>query len=69
MKRIKIKEMNFKKEKDQLISNVQMLANELDDLNENNSQLYNKIQKDKNLKKLYELYTTKKTIKNRKSII
>ena len=61
--------MNFKKEKDQLISNVQMLANELDDLNENNSQLYNKIQKDKNLKKLYELYTTKKTIKNRKSII
>ena len=51
----KNKEKNLKKEKEQLIFNVQMLANELDDLNENNKQLYDKIQDNKNLKNIYDL--------------
>ena len=56
-------ELNLKKEKEQLILNVQMLANELDELNENNKQLYDKIQKDNNLKKIYELYNIKNQLK------
>ena len=59
----KNKEINLKKEKDQLISNVQMLANELDDLNENNKQLYDKIQKDEKLQKIYELCSIRNHLK------
>ena len=59
----KNKDFNLKKEKEQLILNVQMLANELDELNENNKQLYDKIQKDNNLKKIYELYNIKNQLK------
>ena len=55
----KNKEKNLKKEKEQLIFNVQMLANELDDLNENNKQLYDKIQNNNNLKKIYDLIIAK----------
>ena len=55
--------LNIKKEKEQLIFNVQMLANELDELNENNKQLYDKIQNDNNLKKLYDLMVTKNELK------
>ena len=55
--------LNIKREKEQLILNVQMLANELDELNENNKQLYDKIQKDKNLKKIYDLLIIKNQLK------
>ena len=54
---------NIKKEKEQLKINVQMLANELDELNENNKQLYDKIQNNNNLKKIYELYTLRDKLK------
>lgn len=53
----------IKKEKEQLVFNVQMLANELDDLNENNRQLFDKIQKDNNLKKIYDLVNMKNQLK------
>ena len=59
----KNKELNLKMEKEQLILNVQMLANELDELNENNKQLYEKIQKDNKLKKIYELYNLRNQLK------
>ena len=59
----KNKEINLKKEKEQLVFNVQMLANELDDLNENNKQLYDKIQININLKKIYDLVITKNQLK------
>ena len=59
----KNKQLNLKKEKEQLSLNVQMLANELDDLNENNKQLYDKIQKDSKLKKIYELYKIRNQLK------
>ena len=59
----KNKEKNLKKEKEQLIFNVQMLANELDDLNENNKQLYDKIQNNNNLKKIYDLIIAKNQLK------
>lgn len=52
----KNKILNIKKEKEQLILNVQMLANELDELNENNKLLFDKIQKENKLQKIYELY-------------
>ena len=55
--------LTIKKEKEQLIFNVQMLANELDELNENNKQLYDKIQKEENLKTLYDLIIVKKQLK------
>lgn len=55
--------LNIKKEKEQLIFNVQMLANELDDLNENNKQIYDKIQKDDKLKKIYDLVNMKNQLK------
>ena len=59
----KNKEKNLKKEKEQLIFNVQMLANELDYLNENNKQLYDKIQNNNNLKKIYDLIIAKNQLK------
>ena len=55
--------LNLKKEKDQLIFNVQMLANELDDLNEYNKQIYDKIQEDNKLKKIYDLINLKNKLK------
>ena len=55
--------LNIKKEKEQLIFNVQMLANELDELNENNKQLYDKIQNDEKLKTIYDLMTVKNQLK------
>ena len=57
------KRLNLKKEKEQLIFNVQMLANELDDLNENNKQIYDKIQVDNKLQKLYDLINLKNKLK------
>ena len=59
----KNKNLNLKKEKEQLILNVQLLANELDELNENNKQLYEKIEKDNNIKKVYELYSLRNQLK------
>lgn len=59
----KKKEINLKREKEQLILNVQMLANELDELNENNKQLYEKIEKDDKIKKIYELYNLRNQLK------
>ena len=44
-----------KKERIQLNDNVQMLANELDELNENNKQLNDKIIKDEKLRSIYEM--------------
>ena len=55
--------LNLKKEKEQLILNVQMLANELDDLNENNKQLYDKIQSNIKYKKVYDLIIKKNELK------
>ena len=43
------------KEKMQLTENVQMLANELDELNENNRQLNDKIIKDEKLNNIYTI--------------
>ena len=59
----KSKGINLKKEKEQLVFNVQMLANELDDLNENNKQLYDKIQKDNKLQKIYDLINMRNQLK------
>ena len=59
----KNKGINLKKEKEQLVFNVQMLANELDDLNENNKQLYDKIQKDDKLQKIYDLINMRNQLK------
>ena len=61
--------LNIKKEKEQLISNVQMLANELDDLTENNNQLYNKIQKNNKLKDIYNLIEEKNNLKEENKIL
>jgi len=55
--------LNIKKEKEQLISNVQILANELDDLTENNNQIYNKIQKNNKLKDIYDLIEERNKLK------
>lgn len=54
---------NIKKEKEQLILNVQMLANELDELNENYKHLFEKIQKNNKLKKIQELYAMRNKLK------
>ena len=50
--------LNIKKEKEQLISNVQMLVNELDDLTENN------IIESKKINKLYKQIMIFKSRKN-----
>ena len=55
--------LNSKKEKEQLLMNLQMLANEVDALNENNKALSDKRQKDKKLQKLYELMKEKNDLK------
>ena len=55
--------LNLKKEKEQLDLNVQMLANELDDLNENNKQIDDKIQNNNNLQKINDLMNQKKELK------
>ena len=56
----------IKKEKIQLADNVQMLANELDELSEYNKQLSDKIMKDEKLKKIYEMINLKNQLKKRK---
>ena len=53
----------IEKEKNQLEENVQMLANELDDLSEYNKQLNDKIMKDEKLKKIYEMINLKNQLK------
>ena len=55
--------INFKKEKEQLLMNLQMLANEVDTLTENNKALSDKRQKDNKLQKLYELVKEKNDLK------
>ena len=55
--------LNLKKEKEQLDLNVQMLANELDDLNENNKHIDDKIQNINNLQKINDLMNQKKELK------
>ena len=55
--------LNLKKEKEQLLMNLQMLANEVDVLNENNKALSDKIQKNNKLQKLYELMKEKNDLK------
>jgi hypothetical protein len=65
----KSKGENIKKEKEQLILNVQMLANELDELNEYNKNLYDKIQNDENLKKIYDLIITKNKLKEENKLL
>ena len=55
--------INFKKEKEQLLMNLQMLANEVDTLTENNKALSDKRQKDNKLQKLYELMKEKNDLK------
>ena len=53
----------IKKEKIQLADNVQILANELDELSEYNKQLSDKIMKDEKLKKIYEMINLKNQLK------
>ena len=53
----------IKNEKNQLSENVQMLANELDDLSEYNKQLNDKIMKDEKFKKVYELVNLRNQLK------
>ena len=53
----------FKQERIQLNDNVQMLANELDELNENNKQLHDKIIKDEKLKNIYEMINLRNKLK------
>jgi len=53
----------IKNEKIQLSENVQMLANELDDLSEYNKQLNDKIMKDEKFKKVYELVNLRNQLK------
>ena len=65
----KNKFLNITREKEQLINNVQILANELDDLNENNKQLYDKIQNNNKLKKIYDLMITKKQLKEENRLL
>jgi len=59
----KNKEEKIEKEKEQLVENVQILANELDEINENNKNLNDKIMKDKNLKNIYNLVNLRNQLK------
>jgi hypothetical protein len=56
-------EEKIKKEKNQLAENVQILANELDDLSEYNKQLNDKIMNDEKLKKIYEMINLRNQLK------
>ena len=56
-------EEKIKKEKKQLEENVQMLANELDDLCEYNKQLEDKIKQEEKLKKINEMIKLKNELK------
>ena len=47
----------------QLTENVQMLANELDELNENNRQLNDKIIKDEKLNNIYNMVNLRNELK------
>ena len=61
------KDKNFEekkeKEKEQLIDNVQILANELDEINEKNKNLNDEIIKDKKLKNIYDLINLRNQLK------
>ena len=57
-------EEKIEKEKEQLIDNVQMLANELDEINENNKNLKEKINKENKIKNVFELLNIKKQLKD-----
>lgn len=67
--RDKNKELNLKKENEQLNLNVQMLANEVDELNENNKHFLDKIINDNKLKKIYDLYMMKKQLKEENRLL
>ena len=54
---------NLKKEKAQLTLNVQMLGNELDDLIDNNAELYDKIQQKNNLRIIFNLINERNELK------
>ena len=56
-------EEKIEKEKEQLIENVQMLANELDEINENNKNLNDKIMKNDKLKKINDLLNIRNQLK------
>ena len=56
-------EEKIEKEKEQLVDNVQMLANELDEINENNKNFKDKIIKENKLKNIYDLLNIKKQLK------
>ena len=56
-------EDEIKKEKTQLAENVQMLANELDDLSEYNKQLSDQIAKDEKLKQIQEMINLRNQLK------
>ena len=60
----KNKEEKIEKEKEQLVENVQMLANELDEINENNKNLKEKINKENKIKNVFELLNIKKQLKD-----
>ena len=57
-------EEKIEKEKEQLIDNVQMLANELDEINENNKNLKEKINKENKIKNVFDLLNIKKQLKD-----
>ena len=57
-------EEKIEKEKEQLIDNVQMLANELDEINENNKNLKEKINKENKIKNVFNLLNIKKQLKD-----
>ena len=59
----KNKEEKIEKEKEQLVENVQILANELDEINENNKNLNDKIMKDKKLSNIYNLVNLRNQLK------
>ena len=57
------------KEKMQLTENVQMLANELDELNENNRQLNDKIIKDERLNIIYNMANLRNELKEENKLL
>jgi hypothetical protein len=62
-KELKDNDEKMKLEKQQLIDNVQLLANELDEINENNKNLNDKIMKDKKLSNIYNLVNLRNQLK------
>ena len=62
-KELKDNDEKMKLEKQQLIDNVQLLANELDEINENNKNLNDKIMKNEKLKNIYDLVNIRNKLK------